>query len=327
MHQRWWSFETIMVIAILLLAGCGFGSQESQEAGAAEEQRPAGAQGAPGGGPEGPGGGRPRPTATATEETRSQTVQVAGRLRPRARITHEVPVAGIVRGVAVEPGDPVQSGSSLFSVERNEVGQTFRPAVIVSRIDGVVSEVFVDPEEEVQQGNPGVLVVGSDGYLLKAEISDKDAANLSVGQAVVARTREGQELSGRLTQRSQEPDYDTGLFSLTFRFSEAPAARIGTFVLIELPTEAVTGIFVPRDSVDRRYGRYYLWVVDEEEGVIRRREVTLGDAIGESLVIRSGIEAGTRYLPTLTGREREGAPAGPGTSADAGSEAPRRAGG
>ena len=297
MHRSWWSLGSLVLIILAVLTACGPAS------GPGESEPLQGDQTA--GAPAGP----PRRIATATEVVRSQTAQVAGRLRPRARITHDVPVAGIVRGVTVEPGDPVDVGSPLFSVERNEVGQTFRPAVVVSRIDGVVSQVFVEVEEEVQAGDSGVLVVGSDGYILEAEISDKDASNVSVGQTVIARTRDGLELAGTLAQRSQEPDYETGLFSLTFRFPEAPSARVGAFVIIELPTESVQGIFVPRDAIDRRYGRYYLWVVDEAEGVFRRQEVSLGETIGESVLIQSGIEAGTRYLPRLTGREREGAPA------------------
>lgn len=256
------------------------------------------------------GDSRPQPTERARVESRSRSIQVAGRLRPRTRITHEVPVAGVIRRVLVEPGDRVTGGDLLFTVERDEVGQTFRPVAVPARLDGIVSEVYVQEEEQVRQGTPGALVVGDDGYVLEAEISDKDASLVSLGQQVTGLTRERAQVTGTLTRRSQEPDYETGLFSLTFRFPPGTAGGIGAFVILELPTERLTGFFVPRDAIDRRYGRYYLWTIDEAEGVLRRQEVALGESIGESVEITSGLEPGERYLPRLTGREREGASAG-----------------
>ncbi|MFW5843863.1 MAG: HlyD family efflux transporter periplasmic adaptor subunit, partial [Spirochaetota bacterium] len=215
----------------------------------------------------------------------------------------------------VEPGDRIAAGSLLFTVERDEVGQTFRPVAASARLDGIVSEVYVQEEEQVRQGSPGVLVVGDDGFVLETEISDKDADQVSLGQRVTGRTREGAEVIGTLTRRSQEPDYETGLFSLTFRFPPETPGGIGGFVILELPTERVAGVFVPRDAIDRRYGRNYLWTIDESESVLRRQEVALGESIGESVEITSGLEPGDRYLLRLTGREREGAPAPPETEA------------
>jgi multidrug efflux pump subunit AcrA (membrane-fusion protein) len=257
------------------------------------------------------GDSRPQPTERARVESRSRSIQVAGRLRPRTRITHEVPVAGVIRRVVVEPGDRVTEGNLLFTVERDEVGQTFRPVAVPARLDGIVSEVYVQEEEQVRQGTGGALVVGDDGYVLEAEISDKDANLVSVGQQVSGQTREGAQVTGTLTRRSQEPDYETGLFSLTFRFLPETPGGIGAFVILELPTERLTGFFVPRDAVDRRYGRYYLWTIDEREVVLRRQEVALGESIGDAVEITSGLEAGERYLTRLTGREREGASAPP----------------
>lgn len=252
---------------------------------------------------------RPQSTARARIESRSRSIQVAGRLRPRNRITHEVPVAGVVRRVSVDPGERVAAGTLLFTVERDEVGQTFRPVSVSARLTGIVSQVFVQEEEQVRQGNAGVLIVGDDGYILEAEISDKDATHVSLGQQVTGHTREGAQIRGTLFRRSQEPDYETGLFSLTFRFPPETPGGIGTFVIMELPTERIAGVFVPRDAIDRRYGRYYLWTIDETEGVLRRQEVTLGESIGDSAVVTSGLNSGDRYLSRLTGREREGAPA------------------
>jgi hypothetical protein len=86
---------------------------------------------------------------------------------------------------------------------------------------------------------------------------------------------------------------------------------IGSFLIIDLPTETVSGIFVPREAIERRYGRSYVWIVDETEepagrGTLQRREIETGATFGELLEIAEGLAAGERYLRQPTGRERAG---------------------
>ena len=294
--------------AALLLTGCGAAGDSGEAAGAA----PAGeAAGTNDGAPDRPEAAPAWPTAAAEIDTRSRSVEVGGRLRPRTRVTHAAPVAGIVREIAVEPGDRVEPEADLFVIERDEVGQTFRPTAVEARIGGVVSEVMVQAEEQVSAGDAGVVVVGRGGYVLEARVSDKDITGVRVGRTVTARSSVGATVSGRLSVRGEEPDYETGLFPVTFRFPDASGIGIGTFLLVELPIREVEGIFVPRDAVDRRYGRDFLWVVDEAEAALARREVTLGDAFDDEVLVADGLTPGERYVVRLSGREREGAPVPP----------------
>jgi RND family efflux transporter MFP subunit len=222
-----------------------------------------------------------------------------------------VPVAGIVRSVSVEPGDRIDAGAVMFTVERDEVGQSFRPSPVEARISGVVSEVMVQEAEQVSAGDGGAVVFGRDGFVLDARVSDKDIAGVRVGQTVQARASSGATVTGRLSVSGEEPDYETGLFPVTFRFPNAPGVGIGTFLLVELPVQEIEGIFVPRTAVDRRYGRDFVWVVDESEGVLVRREVRLGDILGDDVRVREGLSPGDRYIARPSGEEREGAPAPP----------------
>ncbi len=247
---------------------------------------------------------------TAKIESRTRTILAGGRLRPSIRIEHSVPVSGLVRSVAVQPGSRVSAGQPLFTVERNDIGQTFRPVPVDARTSGIVSRIDVTANTEVKAGDPGVLVVGTDGYTLEAAISDRDAAEVGVDQAVRATSANGAVLSGRLIQRSQEPDYATGLFVLTFEFPKSKGSYIGEFLLVEVPTESTRGIFVPRDAVLRRYGRYFLWIVGEDSR-LARREIVLAEAMGDELRVASGLRVGERYLSRPSGREREGALAAP----------------
>jgi|GEM_PF-772137 len=260
--------------------------------------------------PSGTGGTAGPPASafsTARVEVRTRSIQVGGRLEPQTRIVHSMPVAGVIRKVGVSPGDRVSQGQTLFTIERDEVGQTYLPVPVTARVTGVVAEVDVTADEEVSSGETGVIVIGVNGYRLRAQVSDKDVAGVRVGQKVTADLSNSKELRGTLTVRSQEPDYDTGLFSVTFDFPASPDTFVGQFVLVNLPTAQARGIFVPRDAVVRRYGRYFVWTVDEKNS-LQRREVQIGESFGDETQITAGLQTGERYLTRPTGREREGTP-------------------
>jgi multidrug efflux pump subunit AcrA (membrane-fusion protein) len=73
------------------------------------------------------------------------------------------------------------------------------------------------------------------------------------------------------------------------------------------------GLFVRRELVIRRYGKYFLWLVNQADE-LEAREVVLGAAYGELVLIEEGLKPGERYLTRLTGREKEGEKAGAGRS-------------
>jgi len=281
---------TVLTVLSVLLAAAGVAAQQSS-------------------------GGRPgSPVAVAEVSEQSHSITVGGRLEPQSRIMHKIPTGGFVESISVREGQLVEAGKELLSVKRkDDVMELYKPVPLFARISGRVSEVRVQPEAEVSAGDSAVVILGMEGYVLEAFVSDKDAFRIGVGQQVTGQAAGGARLRGVLISRSQEPDYSTGLFELTFQFPNSQRVGIGEFVLIELPIDRVRGLFVPRDAVVRRYGSYYLWLVTEEQ-VLEAREVTLGQVFDELVLIREGLEPGDRYLRRLTGREREGAPA-PGSPA------------
>jgi multidrug efflux pump subunit AcrA (membrane-fusion protein) len=246
------------------------------------------------------------PIAVAQQSEQFHTISVGGRLQPKNRIIHRAQNPGIVRTVYVEEGAYVEEGQRLFSTGRkDDVEKIYEPVMVTARIAGWVSEVSIQEEDEIEDSDPAVTVIGTEGYTLKALISDKDAFKIRIGQSVAARTTGGTLIRGVLSNRSQEPDYDTGLFTLTFEFPNSQATYIGEFVLIDLPVDRTVGVFIRRDSVIRRYGQYFVWIVNEDR-VLEAREVGLGSIFGDLVEIDDGLQPGEKYLSRLSGREKEG---------------------
>jgi multidrug efflux pump subunit AcrA (membrane-fusion protein) len=248
---------------------------------------------------------RTLPIAEAQVTEEYNTVSAGGRLQPRTRIEHQAIAGGYVLSVAVDVGRQVSVGEELFTIKRDDLTESYKPVVISSRINGIVSKVLVQKEDEVRSGETGVIVIGTEGYILEASISDKDAFKVDVGERITGHTMEGDTVQGRLISRSPEPDYTTGLFYLTFAFPNSQNAYIGQFVMVDLPVDRVNGIFVERELLVRRYGTFYLWTVDDSN-TLHAREVKTGPIFGDKILIKEGLSAGERYLTRLTGREREG---------------------
>ena len=61
-----------------------------------------------------------------------------------------------------------------------------------------------------------------------------------------------------------------------------------------------------RDQIVRRYGEYYIWIVNGDRE-LEAREIVLGPVYGDLVKIDRGLEIGEKYLARLTGREKEGA--------------------
>jgi len=243
--------------------------------------------------------------AEAAESEHGRTISVGGRLEPLVRVEHRVTAEGTVLSVDVAEAQTVAKGQVLFSINKDELTGKYRPVQVTSRVAGLVSAVAIQVEDEVSTGEAAVTVIGTDGYILNATVSDKDAFKIEIGQQVEGRTPGGLGLTGVLVNRSLEPDYSTGLFLLIFEFPNGRKTHVGEYLIIDLPVDKARGIFIPRELVVRRYGRYYLWVVGGEN-LLEARVVVLGEVFGDQVLIERGLAAGERYLTRLTGREKEG---------------------
>lgn len=263
-----------------------------------------------GGGPGARGAGqqeRSETIAIAGEEERILTTTVAGRLRPIVSVPHTATANGVVTAIHVRTGDPVVPDTPLFTIERDEALGSFAPVVVRARVAGVVSEVPIRLFNEVRGGDIGAVVIDPRRLSLEAFMTDKDIDQVVSGMAVEARTDRGELLSGRLVARSPEADYRTGLYRLYFEFAPTGTGTgmAGRFVTVDLPVIRLTGVFVAQDLPVRRYGRYFLWVVSDDN-TLRLQEVTLGMIVDDEVRITTGLRPGVRYLRETTGRERQG---------------------
>ncbi len=233
------------------------------------------------------------------------TTKVGGRLSPANSIVHQVTANGQIKAVFVRVGQAVKIGDRLFSVERDDLAGSYVPAMVVARIDGTVSSVLVKIGATVRTGEQGAVVIDTGSFILDALVSDKDALSLGEGTEVSATVVGGASLQGSIRSRSPEPDYATGLYTVSFAFPASRAVAPGQFATVELTVGRSRGIFLKQELLRRMYGRYQVWVVDTENKLEDRR-VTIGAIYGNQVLILDGLKPGERVLLKLTGKESAG---------------------
>ena len=176
---------------------------------------------------------------------------------------------------------------------------------------GTVIAVPANVYQAVRAGTPVVMLRTDEKMLLEVTVAETLAGDLQIGQSARVRLEafpgeifEGEisEISGGLSGLSALPvkvrmsDAPEGLRSgqageATVMFSDETHERI------RVPLSAVTG---------ETGGRRFVWVLDEEEMIVRRRPVEVGNLTGERLEITEGLSPGERIVVRGANRLADG---------------------
>ena len=245
--------------------------------------------------------------AVAGSAGTGRVITVGGRLTPFRKISHSFTVDGYVDALLVQTGDRVKAGDPLIRLTRDVVGETYLPVILESRIDGVVSEIHVAEKEQVSSGTAGVTVLDDSSYLLNASLSDRDAMAVRKLDAsrVTGLSPEGSSYPGRIRSITTEPDYTTGLFTLTIQFSRSPGLYLGTVLFVDLSIEKASGISIDQSALFREGEASFIWVINEQ-GLLEKRSIIPGEVQDERIFIQEGLSAGERYVRKPAGRETGG---------------------
>ncbi|MBI9099029.1 MAG: HlyD family efflux transporter periplasmic adaptor subunit [Spirochaetaceae bacterium] len=245
--------------------------------------------------------------AVASPAKSGRFITVGGRLTPARKIGHSIAVSGYVQSILVNLGDPVEPGQPLIQITRDVVGETFLPVVIESRIRGIVSEINVFEKQEVNAGTQAITILDNSRFLLKTNLSDRDARAIgSLGSVqVTGVTPEGDKFQGRIQQISQEPDFITGLFTLTMEFPRSQNLFLGMVLFVDLAASKEEGITIEKTAVFKSDGKSYVWLLNKDNQ-LTRREIITGAEAELKVTIENGLSSGERFVRQISGNEREG---------------------
>lgn len=171
-------------------------------------------------------------------------------------------------------------------------------AVIRAPFDGVVAERMVSQGQFVSIQAPVMRLVRLQPLRLTAEIPEKFAPGIHVGQVIALRTDAFPDtpVNARVTRISPDVNLKSRTFSIEADVPNPDGAlKPGTFARLKVATNRVdSAVVVPVTAVQTRYGTSIVFVVQNDK--LTAAEVKLGDRLGQRVEILDGLEAGATIV-------------------------------
>ena len=179
-------------------------------------------------------------------------------------------------------------------------GRQLRDTDIRAPFDGYVERRLVSLGELVKTQMPVMAIVRLDPLKVIAEIPEKMAPWISVGQPVDLQVDayRGRPFTGKVSRISPGVNTSTRAFSFEALVPNTDTAlKPGTFARVHIESGKVdTVLTVPYAALQYRYGVNRVFVVNGDKLVMR--ELTVGERLGERIEVLTGVKAGERLALT-----------------------------
>jgi multidrug efflux pump subunit AcrA (membrane-fusion protein) len=172
--------------------------------------------------------------------------------------------------------------------------RSLRDAFIRAPFDGYVQKRIVSAGELVKAQMPVMTVVRVDPLKLTAEIPERMAPWIQVGQSLDFRVDAFRDQTFPATISRISPAVTTQTRSFAFEAAapnENGRLKPGTFARVHLETALVeTVLTVPYGAMQYRYGVYRVFTVDGDH--LTAHELKTGDRVGDRMEILDGVKLG-----------------------------------
>jgi multidrug efflux system membrane fusion protein len=203
--------------------------------------------------------------------------------------------------------EQVEDLTTAYNVARSNLQAAqfnARFATIVAPSDGVVLQRLALADELVSGGQP-VLVFGAtgDGWVIRTSLADRDAVRVNLGDTarIAFDAFPGRSFDGRVTRVGSAADPQTGTFEVEIEVAPAGARFVRGLVAkvdlaIRSQNESMQTVIPVTAIVEANGPVAVIYVHEPEEGVARRREITVGRIVGERVVVIDGLAPGEQVV-------------------------------
>ncbi len=186
-------------------------------------------------------------------------------------------------------------------------------ARIVAPADGVVLKRHVEANAVVAAGAPVVtLSDGSQAYVLRVGLSDRDVVRIAVGDKATLRfdAWPGRTFEAEVSEIAADSDPRTGLYPAKLRVagdgSGLKSGLVGR-AAIQASGAATAGLAVPLAALLEAKGDQAFVFVVGGEAVASRRRITIGAVAGAYVEVREGLSSGETVVVDGAGFLADGA--------------------
>ncbi|MEO0315994.1 MAG: hypothetical protein RI928_2450 [Pseudomonadota bacterium] len=178
---------------------------------------------------------------------------------------------------------------------------------LIADADGVVTGIDAEVGQVVSPGMPVVRIARSGEKEVRVSIPEDQVAKLKRISDVTVRTWANPELAldGRLRELSPVADPATRTFTAKIALPKAGSEiQLGMTATVSFANEAAPGIRLPMTALFNHKENTAVWVV--EQGAVKLVMVEVAGAVGNEIVIASGLAPGQSVVTAGVNLLREG---------------------
>ena len=233
---------------------------------------------------------------------------------------------GLETSISTEAGAPATYQAAIAATELARKSRA--DALLVSPINGIVSQRLAQPGERVAIDAKVIEVVDLSRIELEAAVAPEDVGSVQVGQtARLSIDGLTEAATAKVVRISPSTQAGTRAVMVYLALTPQPGLRQGLFARGSIALERRNALVVPVSAVRVEQSRPYVLAIDA--GKVAQRNVELGargDAVFDGRVtaaveLVSGASAGTTLLRGTAGAVRDGMPVRLTTAAPAASAA------
>jgi len=199
-------------------------------------------------------------------------------------------------------------------IRENEVQlQYYR---VTAPADGVVGDIAVRQGDRVSTSTLITTIDAAEGLEAYINVPLERASALRSGLTVELIDMDGKVIATNpITFIAPRADDATQsiLVKATLR-TRPPGIRVQQYVRARIIWTNEPAISVPVVAVNRISGQYFVYVAEQGQGgalVARQKPVTVGDLIGDSYIVRSGVKEGEKVIVSNIQKLQDGVPVKP----------------
>jgi RND family efflux transporter MFP subunit len=206
-----------------------------------------------------------------------------------------------------------QLAAVASQIRENEVQlQYYR---VTAPADGIVGDIEVRQGDRVTTSTLITTIDAAEGLEAYINVPLERAAALRPGLTVELLDMDGKVIStNSITFIAPRADDATQsiLVKATLRM-RPPGIRVQQYVRARIVWTNEPAISVPIVAVNRISGQYFVFVAEQGQGgvVARQKPVTVGDLIGDSYIVRSGVKEGEKVIVSNIQKLQDGVPVKP----------------
>jgi len=194
----------------------------------------------------------------------------------------------------LKDGDPVKKNQPILLTMRDEVGFTFKPAPVVSTIDGFVGRIFVDVGSTVETNTPVATVVGPDEMRVKIDVPETYLPDVEIGKKIPFNVDSfpGDSFDGVISSCSKDIDIHNRSARVELLVDNPERKLVhGMFAKFDVPIETHKDVpVVPLSAVSWEAENEYVYKVESSK--IKKTGVKTGLRNTVSVEVLEGLNEG-----------------------------------